>query len=303
MKVAVTGATGFIGRALCNDLASRAEVVALTRRPEKARTLLDNAVDVVGWDTNSPAGWEKCLEGTDTIVNLAGANIASGRWTGKFKAKILDSRTEAADALLRAIKNLRDGPKTVISASGVGFYGDRDDEILEEDSAGGTGFLPDVAREIERCAGEFEALGLRSVVARIGIVLGPGGGALPKMTMPFKFYLGGYWGSGKQWISWISLADEVAAIEFLIENPNLSGVFNLTSPRPLRNRQFFKILAGILKKPCWLPLPGAVLKIMFGRMADELFLASQRVYPKRLIEAGFEFKCPELENIRKGRTS
>jgi len=155
--------------------------------------------------------------------------------------------------------------------------------------------LAGVAQEIEDYSRGFETLGLRSVVIRTGIVLGSSGGALPKMIMPFKFYLGGYWGSGNQWMSWISLADEVAAIKFLIEKSNLYGVFNLTSPKPLRNRKLFQILASVLKKPCWLPIPAFVLKIMFGQMAEELFLASQRVYPGKLIDAGFEFKYSELK--------
>ena len=156
-----------------------------------------------------------------------------------------------------------------------------------------------VAQEIEDCSREFETLGLRSVVIRTGVVLGASGGALPKIRMPFKFYLGGYWGSGDQWMSWISLADELAAIEFLIENSNLYGVFNLTSPEPLRNRQLFQILAAVLKKPCWLPIPAFVLKITFGEIANELFLASQRVYPKKLVDAGLEFKYSELKKALK----
>jgi len=295
MKVAVTGATGFIGKALCNELAPKNNVIALTRSLEKAQAILDKAVEIIQWNPNMPGGWEKYLENSDAIVNLAGTNLASGRWTKKLKAEILDSHIKTSKALIQAIKTLKAKPKAIITASAIGFYGNRADEKLDEESRGGVGFLAGVAQEIEDCSREFETLGLRSVVIRTGVVLGASGGALPKIRMPFKFYLGGYWGSGDQWMSWISLADEVAAIEFLIENSNLYGVFNLTSPEPLRNRQLFQILAAVLKKPCWLPIPAFVLKITFGEIANELFLASQRVYPKKLINAGFDFKYSELE--------
>jgi len=296
MRVAVTGATGFVGRALCNELARDHNVIALTRNPEKASTLLNKAVEIIKWNPNMLDGWEKCLENSDAIVNLAGTNLALGRWTKNLKAEILNSRINASRILIQAIKNSKAKTKVVVTASAIGFYGHRADEKLGEESRGGDGFLAGVAREIEDCSREFETLGLRSVVIRTGIVLDSSGGALPKMITPFKFYLGGHWGSGNQWMSWISLVDEVAAIQFLIENANLYGVFNLTSPEPLRNRQFFQVLASELKKPCWLSIPAFALKIIFGQMATELFLVSQRVYPKKLLDAGFKFENPELKN-------
>ena len=295
MKIVVTGATGFIGRALCNELAKQHNVIALTRRPEKASVLFERPVDIIKWNPEDTDGWEKCLEGSDAVVNLAGTNLASGRWTKQLKSEILDSRIKASKALIQAIENSTAKPRAIITASAIGFYGNRADEKLDEESRGGFGFLAGVAQEIEDCSREFETLGLRSVVIRTGIVLGSSGGALPKMMMPFKLYLGGYWGSGGQWMSWISLADEVAAIKFLIENSNLYGVFNLTSPEPMRNQQLFQILGKVLRRPSWLPIPAFVLKIMFGQMADELFLAGQRVYPRKLIDAGFEFKYSELK--------
>lgn len=295
MKIAVTGATGFIGGALCNRLVKDHTVIALTRNPEKASALLDKAVEIIKWNPNMLDGWEKCLENSDGVVNLAGTNLASGRWTKSLKAEILNSRTNASRILVQAITNLQAKTKAVITASAIGFYGNRADEELDEESKRGDGFLAGVAQKIEDGSKEFEALGLRSVVIRTGIVLGASGGALPKMMMPFKFYIGGCWGSGTQWMSWISLTDEVAAIQFLVEHTNLCGVFNLTSPEPQRNRQFFGILATVLKKPCWLVIPSFAMKIMFGQMANEIFLASQRVYPKKLLDAGFRFKNPELK--------
>ena len=295
MKIVVTGATGFIGRALCNELAKEHNVIALTRRPEKASVLFERPVDIIKWNPKDTDGWERSLDGSDVIVNLAGTNLASGRWSKNFKAEILESRIQASKVLIQAIESSKAKPKAVIMASAIGFYGDRDDDKLDEESKAGFGFLAGVAQKIEDCSREFETLDLRSVVIRTGIVLGSSGGALPKMIMPFKFYLGGYWGSGDQWMSWISLADEVAAIKFLVENSNLHGIFNLTSPEPMQNRQFFQILAKVLRRPCCLPIPAFVLKIMFGEMADELFLSSQRVCPAKLIDAGFEFKYSELK--------
>lgn len=295
MKMVVAGATGFIGRSLCNELAKEHNIIALTRRPEKASNFFAKSIDIIKWNPKYNDGWESCLDGSDAIVNLAGTNLASARWSKNFKAEILDSRIKASKAIIQAIEKSKVKPKTIITASAIGFYGNRANEKLDEESGGGDGFLASVAKEIEDSSREFEILGLRSIVIRTGIVLGSSGGALPKMIMPFKCYLGGYWGKGNQWMSWISLADEVAAIKFLIKNSNLYGAFNLTSPEPLQNRQLFQILARVLKKPCWLPVPAFMLKIMFGEIANELFLASQRVYPKKLIDAGFKFKYTELK--------
>jgi len=214
MKIVVTGATGFIGKALCNELAKEHNVIALTRRPEKASVLFERPVEIVKWNPNALEGWEKSLDGSDAIVNLAGTNLASGRWTKKLKAEILNSRIKASKVLIQAIENSKTKPRAIITASAIGFYGNRADEELDEESKAGFGFLAGVAQQIEDCSREFEILGLRSVVIRTGIVLGSSGGALPKMAMPFKFYLGGYWGSGYQWMSWISLTDEVTASSF-----------------------------------------------------------------------------------------
>ena len=296
MRIVVTGATGFIGRALCNELAKEHNVIALTRRPGKGAGLFERTVDVIKWNAERLDGWERHLEGADAIVNLAGSNLASGRWSEKFKGEILNSRVNSARTLLEAVKETEVKPRAFIIASATGFYGSRGDEELDEESAGGEGFLAEVCRKIESIAKEFEELDVRTIVIRTGVVLDFGGGALPKMAMPFRFYLGGHWGGGGQWVSWISLADEISAIRFLIENYEFEGVFNLTSPEPVRNRDFFEILAGRLKKPCLFTMPGFLLKLMFGQMADEVFLTSQRVYPGRLPACGFKFKDSGLKN-------
>ena len=299
MRVVVTGATGFIGRALCSELGKECKVIALTRRPETASAILGQAVEIVQWDARATGSWGSYVDGSDAIVNLAGANVASGRWTRKRKAEILNSRVNAAGILVSAVRESAVRPRVMIQASATGFYGPRADEQLDEESEPGRGFLAEVCGKTEGFSREIETLGVRSVAIRSGIVLGTGGGALPKMAMPFKLYLGGYWGTGRQWISWISLSDEVAAIEYLIKNKALKGVFNLTAPKPVTNREFFKTLAATLKKPCWLRLPSTVLKAILGEMAEELFLSSQRVLPRKLVNSGFEFKYPGLESALK----
>ncbi len=296
MKIAVTGATGFIGGALCNELAKEHNVIAMTRRPEKGAALFEKKVDVIKWNPERMDGWERRLEGTDAIVNLAGTNLASGRWSEKLKGEILNSRINSSRILLEAVKETEAKPRTFIIASAIGFYGSRGDEEIDEESDNGQGFLAEVCRKNESIIKEFEDLDIRTIVIRTGVVLDSSGGALPKMAMPFRFYIGGYWGGGRQWVSWISLADEVSAIRYLIENYKFKGVFNLTSPEPERNREFFEILAGRLNKPCGVAMPGFLLKLMFGQMAEELFLASQRVYPRKLLAGGFKFKNTGLKN-------
>ena len=296
MKIVVTGATGFIGRSLCNELVRGHDVVALTRRAGKLSHLFDTGVDVLRWNPESMDGWEEGVDGSDVVVNLAGTNLASRRWTKAFKAEILESRVNSSRMLLGAAEKAQRKPKTVVLASAIGFYGFRGDEELDEGSERGHGFLAEVCSENERVSREFEALGIRAVVLRTGVVLGMGGGGLQKMTMPFGLHLGSYWGDGRQWMSWISLVDEVGAIRFLIENDGLDGVFNLTAPEPERNRRFFEIIGDTLKRRCWLRIPAFCLKMMFGEMADELFLTSQRVYPRRLLAGGFEFEYAGLKD-------
>jgi len=296
MKAAVTGATGFIGRALCKELVKHSKVVALTRSKRKAKAIFGDSVEIVEWNGRDGGEWEGCIDGCDAIVNLAGANVASGRWSQKRKEDILQSRLNTVSALKDAIDKVNKKPKVFVQASAIGFYKSQSEEMLDENSEGGEGFLAKVCQDVEKASGEIESSGIRLVIIRTGVVLGSGGGALPQMIQPFKFYAGGYLGSGTQWMSWISLEDEIAAIQYLLEHNQLNGVFNLTSPKPVKNRVFFKTLGSILGRPCWLPVPEIVLKIFFGEMADELFFSSQRVYPKRLIDEGFEFKYPDLKN-------
>jgi len=296
MKIAVTGATGFIGRALCKKLYKRCEVVALTRSKQRAKTIFDDSIKIVEWNGRDGGEWEDCINGCDAIVNLAGANVASGRWSQKRKEDILQSRLNTIYALRDAIDKANKKPKVFVQASAIGFYKSQSEEMLDENSEGGEGFLAKVCQEVEKATEEIESSGIRLVIIRTSVVLGSGGGALPQMIQPFKFYVGGYPGSGRQWMSWISLEDEIAAIQYLLEHNQLNGVFNLTSPNPVINRDFFKTLGRVLGRPCWLPVPEIALKIFFGEMVDELFFSSQKVYPKRLLDEGYEFRYPDLQN-------
>jgi len=295
MRAVITGASGFIGRALCERLRGDYEIVALSRNAEQAAKSPAGAARVVTWDGRTLGDWIREVDGAAAVVNLAGVNVASGRWTTSKKVRILQSRTDCTRALVEAIKRVDNRPGVMIQASAVGYYGPRGDESLDEGSPGGSGFLSEVCRESEGTGREVEALGVRYVVIRTGVVLGVGGGALARMMQPFQFYLGGHVGSGRQWLSWISLDDEVAAIEFLIKNRQLKGAFNLTSPQPVTMREFSRKLGRALGRPAWVNVPGFVMRLLLGEMAKEMLLSGQRVMPRRLREAGFEFKHEGLE--------
>ena len=294
MQVVITGATGFIGKALCRELQKSYEVIALSRDTAKAKIVLGDSVRPVRWDGRTCEGWVDFIDGAFGIVNLAGENIASGRWSKVKKERILGSRLAASRAVTAAIKEAKKKPEVVIQASAVGYYGARGDEVLDEDSEGGEGFLAQVCRQSECITNEIQDMGVRCVIIRTGIVLGAQGGVLQKLMGPFKFYLGGCYGDSKVWFSWISLKDEISAIRFLLENSQTSGVFNLTSPEPVLSGQFHDMLGRVVGRPAWLKPPGFLLKLAMGEMAGELLLSGQRVMPKRLLAAGFEFGYSDL---------
>jgi uncharacterized protein (TIGR01777 family) len=295
-RIIITGATGFIGRALCRKLVEGGyEVVALSRNPEKGSESLPNQVRIVNWDAKTGEGWADYADGAYAIINLAGESIASGRWTQQKKRRILESRLNAGEAVLQAVERVESKPKVVIQASGVGIYGNRDDEILDEFSPAGSGFLVEVAKQWEQSTKKVEPMGVRQVIIRTGVVLGAGGGFLSRVLLPFRLLLGGRLGSGKQWIPWIHIDDEIGAIVFLMEKENLQGVFNLTPPNPLTSKEFFRFLGKAMRRPSWLPVPGFVLRVFLGEMAKELILSGQRAVPKRLLDSGYEFEYPDAE--------
>ncbi len=303
MRVIITGGTGFVGSALAKSLLSEGhEVISLSRNPEKPHKL-PTEVKVVKWDARTDAGWGQLVNHTDAIVNLAGEYIGGRnlwelivrRWTPDRKRLILESRHNAAQAVLQAIQRADNKPKVLIQASAVGFYGDRNDETLTEDSPPGTGFIPSVVQKWEASTAEVESMGVRRVIIRSpGIFLSLDGGAFPFLVIPFKLFTGGPIGNGKQWFSWVHLQDEVRAIRFLIDNSEASGPFNLAAPGTTTNADFNRTLGKVLNRPYWLPLPAIFFKIGFGEQS-EIILSSQRQVPKRIQELGFKYDFPEVE--------
>lgn len=295
MKVVIAGASGFIGTALCRELHGDYEVKALSRNVEAARESLGDLAEVVPWDAKTPRGWENQAEGAFAIINLAGENLSTGRWSKEKKTRIMDSRINSIQALIETVGKKQNKPKVVVLTSAIGFYGTSLNEQFDETSRPGRGFLADVCRRIESFANKFERSGIRCVIIRPGVVLGKNGGALGKMAWPVRFFLGGYPGSGRQWFSWISLFDAVRAIRFLIQNENFRGAFNLTSPKPVTMKEFYVTFGKVMNRPVWLKIPGFVLRAALGEMAEETILSGQKVLPERLLGADFKFKYADLE--------
>ncbi len=293
-RIVIAGGSGFIGRALVRDLAANGyEVVALTRNAEAARARLPEGVQAAEWDGRTAAGWGRYADGALAVVNLAGDSLARGRWTRAKKERIVSSRTLAGAAVVQAVREARTRPRVLIQGSAIGFYGSPGEAEIDESSPSGAGFLAGVVREWEGSTREVEALGVRRVITRSGLVLGRSGGVWPSLARPFRFFAGGPLGGGRQWFSWISLEDEVRAIRFLIEREDLAGPFDLSAPQPLRQKELCRIIARALRRPCWIPVPAFLLRLLFGEKAGETLLVSQRVLPRRLAAAGFEFRHPD----------
>jgi len=291
LRVAIGGASGLIGTALAALLTSREHYVfPLVRHPPHA------AAREIYWN---PAGGEidaPALEGVDAVVHLGGESIAGGRWTARRRAAIRDSRVTSTQLLSQTLARLRQRPHTFICASATGYYGDRGDEPLMEDSAPGEGFLPEVCQAWEAATEPARQAGLRVVNLRIGIVLSPRGGALKKMLPPFKAGLGGVVGNGRQYMSWITLSDLVRAIDFLLLTDNILGPVNAVAPNPVTNREFTRALGRVLRRPTIFPLPGFVVRTLFGEMGQALLLDGSRVLPTKLERAGFSFLHSRLED-------
>lgn len=292
MKVLITGASGLIGTALQKSFAEKGYEMLLASRNEAEDE------QHVQWNADTGFAEEDLpkLEGLDAVIHLAGEGIAGLRWTDEKKKAIRDSRVHGTRTMIEAFSKIKNRPKTFISGSAIGFYGDRDDEELTETSAAGDTFLAETCREWEAESRRAEDLGIRTVLLRTGIVLSKDGGALATMLTPFKFGVGGVVGSGKQWMSWISLDDVVAVVNSALENDNLRGAVNLSSPNPVTNEEFTKTLGSVLYRPTILPLPEFAVHMLMGEMGDALLLDSTRVIPKRLLDAGFEFKYPDLKD-------
>jgi uncharacterized protein (TIGR01777 family) len=293
MKILVTGSTGLVGTALVSALARDGNTVCRLVRPQsKSTTSSKDGFDVAWNPTTGELGGAGV--GADAVVNLAGASIAEGRWTKERKELLGTSRIDTTRALANALAKMNARPRVLVSASAIGYYGDRGDELLTEESKAGTDFLAGLAQEWEAEARKAEALGIRVVIARFGIILAKQGGALPKMMLPFKLGAGGKLGSGKQWMSWVTLEDVVGILKFALANPSMRGAVNVVAPQPLQNAEFTKVLAKAMHRPALFPAPAFALRLALGEMADALLLSSQRVAPRALEELGYGFLQTDL---------
>src|SRR6478672_3573880 len=289
MRILITGANGLVGTALQKGFREKGYEMLLASRGEPKDERY------VRWSVEEGFAEPAKLEGVDAVVHLAGESVNGLRWTDEKKKAIRDSRVLGTRNLVAALGKLKDRPKVLVSSSAIGFYGERGDEEITESSASGVGFLADVSKEWESEARRAEDAGIRTVLLRTGIVLSKDGGALGTMLLPFKLGVGGVVGSGKQWMSWISLDDHVRAIEFAIEHENIRGAVNSVSPHPVTNEEFTKTMGDVLYRPTFLPLPEFVVSMALGEMGDELLLTSTKIVPKRLEDAGFKFEYPELK--------
>ena len=313
MKILVTGSSGLVGTALTKALASAGHTVCRLVRPQSAAGEGAKEGFAVAWN---PASGELggAGVGADAVVNLAGASIAGGRWTAERKALLRSSRIDTTRALVNALARMNARPSVLISASAIGIYGNRGAETLTEESKPGADFLASLAKEWEAEALKAEALGIRVALARFGIILAREGGALPKMMLPFRFGAGGRLGSGKQWMSWVTLEDVVGILRFAIENASVRGAgnvasvtsainaapvrraINIVSPQPLQNAEFTKAIAKAMHRPALFPAPAFALRLALGEMADALLLSSQRVAPQALEKLGYRFLHPDLNS-------
>lgn len=286
LTVLITGSTGLVGSALTALLfAGGHEVRRLVRRKP-------TGPGEYQWDPVAGSLDQAAVEGADAVVHLAGEGVAAGRWTRKQKARILESREKGTQLIAYGVAKATVKPRVLVTASAIGFYGERGDEQLDETSGGGLGFLAEVCSAWEDSVKSASAV--RCVQVRIGVIQNPKGGALNKMLLPFKLGLGGRLGTGQQWTSWIALTDVVRAIYHVIITESVNGPVNLVAPNPVQNSELTRVLAQVLKRPAIFPAPAFMLRLILGEMADELLLSSQRVAPRALLESGFEFGHPEL---------
>ena len=300
-RILLSGASGMIGTALKQALAARrfsALQLVRTREPVNANpgAVLVAIPGQFPWNPAAayPIASPQVLEGFTAAIHLSGANVAAHRWTASYKREMTSSRVLSTRALAQTLAGLRDPPQTFLVASAIGIYGNRSDELLDESSAPGSGFLADLCQQWEAATQPAVDAGIRVVNLRFGVILGPGPGALAKMLPVFRLGLGGPLGSGRQWVSWISLDDVIAAILFILDTPALAGPVNLTAPNPVTNAEFTRALSAAVHRPAVLPAPAFALRLALGQMADEALLSSARAVPSKLLAAGFQFAHPTV---------
>ncbi|MDJ0694767.1 TIGR01777 family oxidoreductase [Mastigocoleus sp. MO_188.B34] len=303
MKIAITGATGFVGSRLVERLISQGhKLVVLSRSVQRAQKVFPATafknLEIVGYTSTVSGDWQNAINGCDAVVNLAGEPIAEGRWTPERKEIILNSRKLGTQKIVEAIGNADSKPTVLVNASAIGYYGTSQTATFDETSSAGNDFLAQVTTEWESEAQKVKDSGVRLVILRFGIVLGMGG-ALGKMITPFKLFAGGPLGDGQQWFSWIHVDDVVGLILQALNNSQMEGVYNATSPEPVRMSQFCDTMGEVMNRPSWLPVPGFALEALLGEAAT-VVLQGQKVVPKRTLESGFEYKYPKLQTALEG---
>lgn len=292
MRILIAGGSGLLGKALIQRLVAQKHTVwVLSRHPETATVLSD--VHFIKWDGKTTQGWGDRINAVDAVINLAGENIGASRWTAARKAQIRASRVEAGQAIVAAIRQAAQKPTVLIQASGVGAYGPTGDQVVDETAPYGTDYLSNVSVDWENSTQPVEALGVRRVVIRTGLVMTRSGGWMAPLLLPFRLFVGGPLGNGKQWWPWIHIEDYVQSVIQLIERSDSTGVYNIVGPNPCRMEEFGKVLASVIKRPYWFPTPGFGLKLLLGEMST-LVLDGQRAMPKKLLEGGYVYAYPEL---------
>jgi uncharacterized protein (TIGR01777 family) len=294
MRTIITGGTGLIGKALATDLVKQGhEVIVLTRNPDKVAGLPTHT-RAVQWDGRTGEGWHETITADTAIVNLAGANLSDKLWTDEQKQIILQSRLNAGAAVVDAVGRAAASPRVIIQSSGVGYYGPHGDEVLDETAPPGDDFLAEVCVAWETSTEPVEKAGIRRCIIRQGVVLSPEATVLKRLTLPFALFAGGPIGDGAHWLSWIHMADEVAAIRWLMEHGEARGPFNVTAPEPVRFDRLAKTIGRVMGRPSWIPAPAFAIRAAFGEMGS-MVLEGQRAVPRRLLEMGFDFRYPEIE--------
>lgn len=295
MKILITGGTGFIGSHLVHHLSKESHYIVILTRGESKITTVNNAtVKYIHCNPQTTGAWAKELEGCEIVINLIGKNVFEERWNGKVKQEILNSRIIPTKLLVEAISRTERKPSLLISASAVGFYGDRNYETITEQSSGGSDFLADVVRQWEFAAYEAEKFGVRVATPRIGLVLEKSGGMIGKMLLPFQLFAGGPIGNGRQFLPWVHMDDVVRGILYPLENNNFCGVYNLVSPNPVTMNEFSKIFGQELHRPSWIPVPDIALQILYGEGA-KVILSGQKAIPEKLLSSGYQFSFSDLK--------
>ncbi|MGD1705036.1 thylakoid membrane protein ThyD [Dapis sp. BLCC M229] len=302
MKVAITGATGFVGSRLVERLHSEGEqILVLTRNTKKAKRIFPDSaypnLEIVAYEPKQSGAWQKSIDGCDGVVNLAGAGIADERWNASRKQEIMDSRKLTTEKLVEAIAQANSKPSVLVSGSAIGYYGTSETATFDETSNSGNDFLAQVCRAWEAAAQPVKDVGVRLVILRIGIVLGTGG-TVSKMLTPFQLFAGGPIGSGRQWFSWVHIDDLVGLILHSLRHPEIQGIFNATSPNPVRMGEFCQDLGAALNRPSWLPVPDFAIELLLGDGAV-VVLEGQKVLPKQTQASGFEYQYPTVKSALK----